>query len=161
MLSRFCRYIDKVFDFGSFLSGVADSRRKPQIETRSAFLSAFVMFAAGRRSLNAMEAELRMPKRLDGLIGKRKPGADSIGRIASATDSGPLRDMLCAFNRRIKRNKVLQTDWPLRFAAVDGHEFFSLTTPPLRGLPRADDQDKEGQLPRVLPRRRGLPFDRP
>jgi len=127
-MSRFCRYIDKVFDFGSCLPGLTDERQKPQIETQAAFLSAFTMFATGRKSLNAVEAELRMPKRLDELIGKRKPSADSIGRIASVMDSGPLREMLCAFNRRIKRNKVLQTDWPLRFAAVDGHEFFSLET---------------------------------
>lgn len=127
MMSRFCRYIDKIFDFGSFLPQLTDSRQKPQIETQAVFLSAFVLFATGRKSLNAMETELRIPKRLDWLIGEKKPSADSIGRIASVMAPGPFRDMLCAFNHRIKRNKILQTDWPLRFAAVDGHEFFSLS----------------------------------
>jgi len=126
MISRFCRYIDKVFDFGSYLPVLTDSRQKPQITTQSAFLSAFFMFATGRKSLNAMEMELRVPRRLDGLVGKRKPSADSIGGIASVMDSGPLLEMLRAYNHLLKRNKVLQTNWPLRFAAVDGHEFFSL-----------------------------------
>lgn len=137
MMSRFCRYIDKVFDFESHLSGLTDSREKPRITTQSAFLSAFLIFATGRKSLNAMDIELRMPKRLDGLIGKRKPSADSIGRIASLMDTGPLRWMLRVFCHRLKRNKILQTHWPLRFVAVDGHEFFPLKTRPLRGLLRA------------------------
>jgi hypothetical protein len=129
MMARFLAYIEKVFDFSSHLAGVADSRPKPRIDARSVFLSIFALYATGRKSLHALETELRIPKRLDGLIGKHKPSADSIGRIASAMDTAPLRRMLGGVHHRIKRNKILQTDWPLRFAAVDGHEFFSLSAP--------------------------------
>ena len=72
MLSRFFRYIDKVFDFGEAVAKLKDSRGKPQIATMAIWLSAFVMFATRRRSLNAIEVDLRAPKRLDDLMGPRK-----------------------------------------------------------------------------------------
>jgi hypothetical protein len=74
-----------------------------------------------------MEKELRIPKRLDGLVGRRKPSADTIGRVLGLMDPGQLRSVLSSINHRLGRNKALNTDRPLRFAAVDGHEFFSLT----------------------------------
>jgi hypothetical protein len=33
--------------------------------------------------------------------------------------------MLVRINHQMKRNKALPREWNLRFAAVDGHEFFS------------------------------------
>lgn len=143
MMSRFCRYIDKIFDFRSRLSGLTDSRKKPQLSPQAAFLSAFFLFSTGRKSLTAMETELRIPKRFDELIGPNKPGADSMGRILSVMDNGPLRHMLYGCHRQLKRNKVVQTDWPIRFAAVDGHEFFSLRASSLRRLLRTHNPHEE------------------
>ena len=78
MMARFCRYVEKVFDWSAQLESLRDSRAKPQIPTPSVFLSALMMFAARLGSVNALEAELRVPKRWDGVVGKRKPSADSM-----------------------------------------------------------------------------------
>jgi len=125
MISRFCRYIDKVFGFGRMLDGLGDSRVKPQISTSAIFTSAFAMFVMRRGSLNAMESDLRLAKRLDGLIGERKPSADRIGDVFACMDPGPVREILSAINHRLGRNKVLKSPCPMRFVAVDGHELFS------------------------------------
>jgi len=125
MLSRFFRYIDKVFDFGKAVAKLKDSRWKPQIATTAIWLSAFVMFATRRRSLNAIEVDLRVPKRLDNLIGPRKPSVDTIGRDFCLIDTELLRAMLSGVNHQLGRNKALFNNWPIRIAAVDGHEFFS------------------------------------
>ncbi len=127
MLSRFFRYIDKVFDFGLLVDGISDSRVRPQRSTASIWLSGFMMFAMRRGSLNAIEQDLRVPRRLDALIGANKPGADTIGRVFGLMEPATLRTMLCRINHQLGRNKALTTTWPLRFAAVDAHEFFSLT----------------------------------
>jgi len=125
MMSRFCRYVDKVFGFDSTVRRLTDARRKPQIPCAAAWTSAFVMSATRLRSLNAIDSELRMPRRLDGLIGPRKPSADTIGRVLALMDPDELRALLAGINHKLKRNKALATNEPLRFVAVDGHEFFS------------------------------------
>jgi len=43
----------------------------------------------------------------------------------SLMDSELLRAMLCGMNHQLGRNKALYNNWPIRIAAVDGHEFFS------------------------------------
>jgi len=128
MLSRFFRYLDKVFDFGLWVEGLSDARVRTQCSTASIWLSGFMMFAMRRGSLNAIEQDLRVPKRLDALMDGVKPSADTIGRVFALMDPGQFRSMLSRINHRLGRNKALTTDWPLRFAAVDGHEFFSLTS---------------------------------
>jgi len=125
MFSRFYRYIDKVFDFSSKVAALEDSRPKPQIQTSSIWLSAFTMFATRRKSLNSIETLLGIPKRLDGLIGPRKPSADTIGRVYGLIDSEQLRTMLCNIDHQLGRNKALHNNWPMRIVAFDGHEFFS------------------------------------
>jgi hypothetical protein len=125
MISRFCRYVDKVFKFGDQLCCLKDSRSSPQIPTAAVWASAFAMFLTGRKTLNALESDLRVPKRLDGLIGPRKPSADTIGRVLGRMDPEPLRQILSRINHLLGRNKALPLRWPIRVAAVDGHEFFS------------------------------------
>jgi hypothetical protein len=137
MFSRFCRYLDKVFDFSGSISTLRDCRLKPQIPTVPIWLSAFVMCATRRGSLNAMETSLRIPKRLDKLIGPRKPSADTVGRTFCLMDPAPLRTMLCRMDLRLGRNKALYNDWPLRMVAIDGHEFFSQSTSSLPAVPAA------------------------
>jgi len=61
MMARFCRYIDKVFDFAAALKTLRDARTRPQIPASAVWTSAFFMFATGRASLHAMESQLRAP----------------------------------------------------------------------------------------------------
>jgi hypothetical protein len=88
-------------------------------------MSAFAMFAMHRGSLNAIESELRVPKRLDGLVGSAKPSADRIGDVFCLIPPEDLRAMLSGINHRLGRNKVFNKAGPWRFVALDGHEFFS------------------------------------
>lgn len=126
MMTRFCRYIEKVYDWGERIAMLGDSRKKPQIPTRSIFLSAFMMFVNRLGSLNAMESELRVPSRWEKIVGKPKPSADTIGRVVGLIDPETLRHLLSAINHQLKRNKVLdESPWALRFVTMDGHEFFS------------------------------------
>jgi len=125
MMRRFCGYLDKVFDFDDRVRAIQDSRRKPRIPTSAIWTSAFLMFAMHRGSLHAMEADLRVPKRLDGLVGSDKPSADRIGDVFCMIPSEQLRSLLSAINHQLGRNKVLNSAEPWRFVALDGHEFFS------------------------------------
>lgn len=126
MMARFVRYVEKVFALSDGVARLRDSRQKPQIETSAIFLSAMMMCVTRLRSLNALEGELRGPGRWEKILGDRKPSADSIGRVTALMGSDLLRDMLSGINHRLRRNKALdENPWPLRFAAFDGHEFFS------------------------------------
>jgi hypothetical protein len=142
MFSRFCRYIDKVFDFSGVLSTLRDCRLKPQIPTASVWLSVFAMFATRRGSLNGIEGLLRIPKRLDCPVGPAKPSADTTGRTFCLIDPEPLRGMLCRIDHRLGRNKALYNEWTLRLVAIDGHEFFSQSTSLLRPVLTAQDQGR-------------------
>jgi hypothetical protein len=126
MMARFFRYIEKVYDWSERIEVLDDSRKKPQIPTRSVFLCAFMMFVHCLASLNAMEIALRGPSRWERIVGKRKASADTIGRVVGLIDSELLRDLLSAVNHQLKRNKALAKSlWRLRFVTMDGHEFFS------------------------------------
>jgi len=125
MMRRFCGYIDKLFNFGDRVRTLRDERQRPRIPTSAIWTSAFAMFAMHRGSLNAMEAELRVPKRLDDLVGSAKPSADRIGDVFCLIPSEDLRTMLCGINHRLGRNKVFDKAGSWRFVALDGHEFFS------------------------------------
>jgi hypothetical protein len=125
MIRRFCCYLDKVFDFGDRVREIQDSRQRAKIPTSAIWMSAFLMFAMHRGSLNAMESELRVPKRFDGLLGSRKPSADRMGDVFGLIPSEELRAMLSVINHQLGRNKVFGKGGPWRFVALDGHEFFS------------------------------------
>jgi hypothetical protein len=144
VLARFSRYLEKVFDFGTLLATVRDSRRRPQIPAPAIWGSAFAMSVLRSGSLNAIESALRLARRLEKFVGPIKPSADTVGRVAAQIDPQILRAMLCKINHRLGRNKVFVKRWPLRFAAVDGHEFFSQQAPLLSGLQPAHDN---GQRP--------------
>lgn len=124
MLTRFCCYVDKVFGFSSLVEHLIDSRQHPRIPTAAVFLSVMMLFALRRGSLNAIEQDLRMPRRLQGFVGPQLPSADTLGRVYAQLDSDSLRQMLSAIHHRLKRNKAVGTIGGLRIATVDGHEFF-------------------------------------
>jgi hypothetical protein len=125
MMGRFCRYVDKVFQFSKQIQTLSDSRERPQIPTAAIFASVWALFATARKSLNSLEKELRIPSRLQGVVGAQLPSADTIGRVYPLMDSEPIRQMLSSINHQIRRNKALRSAGDLKFGAVDGHEFFS------------------------------------
>jgi len=125
MMRRFCDYIEKVFDFGKQIDTLRDARKRPRIPTAAVWGSVFFLFVMRHRSLNAMEQEVREPKRVERLIGKIKPSADRMGDVLGLMEPDPLRQMLSGINHQLGRNKALRNNWPLRVGAFDGHEFFS------------------------------------
>jgi hypothetical protein len=126
MMARLCRYLEKVFDWSQVLARLSDARQKPRIPTAAIFLSALTMGMTRLRSLNALEGQLRLPQRWDKLVGPRKPSADRVGQVVDQIQPDCLRDILSGINHKLRRNKALdEYPWPLRFVALDGHEFFS------------------------------------
>ena len=125
MMTRFCRYIEKVFDFGKQIHTLRDARKRARIPTAALWGSVLFLFVMRHRSLNAMEQEIRQPKRVERLIGKIKPSADRMGDVLGLMEPDPFREMLSRINHQLGRNKALRNDWPLRAGAFDGHEFFS------------------------------------
>lgn len=128
MMRRFCRYIDKVFDFSQQIHSLRDARKRPRIPTVAIWGSVLFLFVMRHRSLNGMEQESREPKRVAKVIGKIKPSADRMGDVMGLMESDQLRAMLSRINHQLGRNKALRNDWPLRVGVFDGHEFFSQST---------------------------------
>jgi hypothetical protein len=126
MMSRFCRYIEKVFDWGSRTAQLKDPRRRPRIPLRAIWGSVFFLFVLRLRSLHALEGQLRQPRRMEQLIGVQKPSADRMGQILGLMDPNQLRALLAGLNHQLGRNKGRKNGWPFRVGAIDGHEFFSL-----------------------------------
>jgi hypothetical protein len=138
MMNRFCRYIDKVFDFGGRMAQLKDPRWRPRIPLGAIWGSVFFLFVLRQRSLNAMEGQLRQPRRMERLIGTQKPSADRMGQVLSLMDPNQLRALLSGINHQWGRNKGLKNGWPFRVGALDGHEFFSLSSSllsPMLGAP--------------------------
>jgi hypothetical protein len=50
MMSRFCRYPEKVFDFGLRIDQLRDLRRRPRIPLGAIWGSVFFLFALRQRS---------------------------------------------------------------------------------------------------------------
>jgi hypothetical protein len=124
-MRRFCAYADQVFGLGERLSTLTDSRTHPRIPTAAAFVCGLILFTTRRGGLNALEPDLRIPGRLRGLVGRRPPSVDSIGRIYARMGDPPLRRILSDIAHRLKRNKALIGIEGRYVAAVDGHEFFA------------------------------------
>jgi hypothetical protein len=117
-------YTDKVFGLSQAFSQISDTRSSSRIPTPSVLWSSFMMQVTRLGSLNALEVDLRWPKRLDALMGSKKPSAETISRVFAKISPTDLRRLHRSHCCRLKRNKVLQTDWPLQAIGLDGHEFF-------------------------------------
>ncbi|NWF93491.1 MAG: hypothetical protein HXY46_11275 [Syntrophaceae bacterium] len=59
MMSRFCRYVERVFDFGDRVRRLRDGRQRPRIPASAIWMSVFAMFATQRGSLNAIGSSLQ------------------------------------------------------------------------------------------------------
>lgn len=125
MLSRFARYLDRTWDFSQTAALVRDCRQWSEIPTSAVYLSCFGMFALRLPSFNAMEAELRLPRRWDPWVGDKKPSADTLGYVLERMDLNTLRIALAKMNHQMKRKKILKSkSSPYFIAAIDGHELF-------------------------------------
>jgi hypothetical protein len=125
MIRRFCLYASKVFDLPALMARLRDTRCDPVYSTACVWETMLTLLVTGRESLHAIEADRlgergRNPKR-----GTGPPSDDTLGRVFDCLDPEPVRQMLTDINHRQKRNKALPLLSNLRFAAVDGHEFFS------------------------------------
>jgi hypothetical protein len=134
MMGRFCRYLAKVFDFGQRISHLRDRRKRPRLPTGAIWGSVFFLFVMRQGSLHAMEGQLRWPRRMERIVGLKKPSADRMGEVLELLDSEQLRAMLSGINHQVGRNKALRNGWPFRVAVLDGHEFFSLSASLLSGV---------------------------
>lgn len=124
MLARLLRHAEKTFDLPGLIRALPDPRKRPQIPLTAIWSSAMAMFALRCRSLHSIAGHLRAPGRLDRMTGPVKPSDDTMGRVFAGMDTAPLRAVLTSLARQLARNKALESPWPLRFAAVDGHELF-------------------------------------
>lgn len=127
MMTRFCSYLAKVFDFGQRIAQLQDRRLRPRLPTAAIWGSVFFLFVMRQGSLHAMEGQLRWPRRMERMIGPKKPSADRMGEVLGLMDPGQLRAMLSGINHQVGRNKALRNNWPFRVGVLDGHEFFSLS----------------------------------
>jgi hypothetical protein len=101
---------------------VQDSRRRPQIETRTVVRDVVVMFLSRRGSLHAME-QTRPSRFWMHWLGAALPSADSVGRICSVMDVSDVRGVIHQLYSRLKRIKALEPPGHgLMLAVVDGHE---------------------------------------
>lgn len=127
MLRRFLAYLDKRFDFRRRVDGLRDTRQMPQIPTANVWLCVFGMFVFRVRSFNAVEQELRRPKRWERFVGAQKPSADTLGRVCGQLFVPELRELLVGINRMAWRSKAihLRLGASYRVVAIDGHELWA------------------------------------
>ena len=84
MLRRLLVYLEKLFDFSQGVKELRDGRIGAQIPTADLWLSVFWMFVLRIRSFNALEQDLRLPRRWEKLAGRRRPSADALGYTGCA-----------------------------------------------------------------------------
>ncbi len=82
------------------------------------------MFLLRLASFNALEQELRRPRRWESWVGYRKPSVDTIGRVFSQMLLEDPRQLLLEINRAAWRSKAIQLprQESYRVVAIDGHE---------------------------------------
>ena len=118
---RFEAYIDKVFDFSQQVDTLPEGRQSPTHPWQKVFQTVFLGAAMQIPSLLQIEAECRR-----GVLAKRigPISDDTIGYALQRQSPEPVFDLGCEIARRLKRNRVLRSDWSrgLIVAAVDGIE---------------------------------------
>lgn len=104
------------------MDAIGDSRRRPQIATRTVVRAVVVMFLSRRGSLHAME-QTRSSAFWARWLGADMPSADSVGRICAGMDVSDVRASIHQVYSRMKRMKALEPPGHgLMLAVVDGHE---------------------------------------
>jgi hypothetical protein len=120
-----------VFELGSWLGRVVDTRRGPR--TAAGLVAAVVLYTGllRIRSFNALEPRLAEKPFLR-LVGaapekERLCSVDTVGRSLCGMDLHCVRAILVAMLQKAERNKVFREGWhgALRYVAIDGWEPFS------------------------------------
>jgi hypothetical protein len=126
LLRRFVAYLEKIFEFNRHVGTLEDERIGAQIPTASLWLSLFWMFVLRIRSFNALEQDLRLPKRWEKLAGRRRPSADALGYGLCRFGVKSLRKLLRHHHRTAWRQKAVHgcPAEGMRIVALDGHELF-------------------------------------
>lgn len=115
-------YGRKVLKWENGLDAVRDTRRRPQIATRTIVRAVAVMFLSRRGSLHALE-QSKSSRFWSRWLGQEMPSADSIGRICAGMDVSDVRASLPQVYTRLKRMKALEPPGHgLMQAVVDAHE---------------------------------------
>src|SRR6266508_3350116 len=128
LLRRFAVYLDRRFAVRQLVAGLRDGRRRPQIATATVWLAVFAMFVVRGRSFNALEQELRRPGRWEGWLGsRRKPSADTLGRMLATLELPRQRQLVATINRQAWRRKTIhgRPGEAYRVVGVDGHELWA------------------------------------
>lgn len=126
-LPSFFQYINKVFDFRSYLEHLKDGRRDPDFHPAAVFQAVFYGFLFRRGSFHQLEADLQDPF-LQQWIGLAEPFREGTIRYSySSFALVPLEEMLVAINQQMKRNKVFSQGLVAGriVAALDGVEILS------------------------------------
>jgi len=129
-LRRMVAYGRKVFDLGSWLGRVEDSRRAPVTAPRLIAAAAFYTGLLRIRSFNALEPRLGEKPflRLVGAAPERERlcSVDTVGRSLCQMDPVSVRAVSVAMLAQAERNKVFREGWhgALRYVAIDGWEPF-------------------------------------
>jgi hypothetical protein len=110
------------------VAALRDGRLRPQIATATVWRCVFAMFALRLPSFNALELELRRPRRWAPWTGgAQAPSADTVGRVLAKLDTAAARGLLATLNRRAWRAKAVhgRPGEAYRVVAVDGHELWA------------------------------------
>lgn len=126
-LPSFATFLNKVFDFRSYLPDFADARRDPEILPRTIFLAMFHSFAFRLPSMQQLETDLANSCLQRWIEAERPFRDDTLRYSLCGFELEPLEHMLVDINRRLKRDKVF---YPGRVqghlvAALDGIEVLS------------------------------------
>lgn len=99
-----------------------DTRRRPQIATRTVVRAVVVMFLSRRGSLHAL-AQTKASRFWPGWLGQNIPSADSIGRICAGMEVSGVQASMHQVYTRLKRMKALEPPGHgLMQAIIDAHE---------------------------------------
>src|SRR5882724_12005149 len=116
---RFEAYLEKVFDFRRLVDALPEGRQFPLHPWSKVFDAIFLGAAMQWPSLLQIQAECRT-----GALSKRigSISDDTFGYAMQRQSPEPVFELGCAIARRLKRNRVLDSDWSrgLVVAAVDG-----------------------------------------
>lgn len=127
MLARLAGYLEQLFQFRRRVDSLRDFRARPQIPTGNVWLTVFLMFVLRLGSFNAVEQQLRRPRRWERWVGTRKPSADTLARTLSCFSQTELRELIAEVCRSCWRRKAIHArpGDAYRVVALDGHELNS------------------------------------
>ena len=126
-LPSFTTYLNKAFDFRSFLPLLSDSRHHPEISPQSVFLALFYAFVFRLPSFQQLESDLEHPQFRQFIGAERAFRDDTLRYSLCGFHLDPLEQMLVQTNRQLKRSKAFDAERAQGciVAALDGIEVLS------------------------------------